>query len=106
MAVAMLPTATRRPTWAELTAAEPRLAGLLAEARAIRATSPRFCANAVWYGYRNPRAGLKDRMCRLVGWDRRSGPAILRTNRAYDTAYKRIYEALPDCRDCGCMRLG
>lgn len=30
-------------------------------------------------------------------------PKQLRTSRAYDVAYKVIYRALPDCRNCVCM---
>jgi hypothetical protein len=98
------PTAARtRPTWASLVAAEPRLGHLLREIRAVRATGDRFCANRVWYGYANPRRGFKARMCALVGWDREHGPSELRTHRAYDVAYQTLYDALPDCRRCGCL---
>lgn len=33
-------------------------------------------------------------------------PAELGTSRAYDVAYKVIYCALPDCRECGCAQRG
>ena len=97
------PRTTAPVTWDSLVKAEPRLADLLREIRAVRRVGERFCANARWYGYGNPRAGFKARMCALVGWGRRSGPALLTTQRAYDVAYDTLYRALPDCRRCGCF---
>src|SRR5688500_1649580 len=95
--------ATASATWAALTAAEPRLVGLLREIRGVRRTAPSFCANRVWYGYGNPHAGYKARMSALVGWGRRGGPPVLTTQRAYDVAYDTLYRALPNCRRCGCF---
>jgi hypothetical protein len=92
-----------RPTWTDLTLAEPRLAALLAEIKRVRATGPRFCANSRWYGYADPAHGFKARMCCLVGWERREGPALLRTRQAYDVAYETLYAGLPDCRGCLCL---
>jgi hypothetical protein len=96
-------TTTTEVTWANLVAAEPRLAALLAEARSIRddRRHPTFCANAVWYGYRGYGHGLKARLEQLVGWDRK-GHQLLGTEAAYDLAYDTIYSALPNCRQCGC----
>ena len=90
---------TTRPdlTWEALVAAEPELAVLLAEVRAVRDTGHRatFCANAVWYGAFKPRLG------RLVGWEW-GDDAVLGSAAAYDLAYALLYGALPDCRNCGC----
>ena len=90
-----------RLTFERLTELEPRLKDLLAEARAFhKDPNPNFCANAVWYGYAGP--GLKERLCRLVGFTAEGGGA-LRTSAAYDLAYQTIYQALPDCRGrCAC----
>jgi hypothetical protein len=88
------------PTWEDLVTLEPALAALLDEARAYRAdTGPDFCANAVFYAG----GGLKERLCRLVGWDRMPHP-VLGTPAAYDVAYDTVYDALPDCRGrCCCL---
>jgi hypothetical protein len=87
-----------RVTWQQLVRREPRLGELLRQARAVRAKGKHFCANAVWY------AQFKPRLCRLVGWARRDEP-ILGTMEAYDVAHETVYEALPGCRDCLCLRL-
>jgi hypothetical protein len=94
---------TKWPTFEELVALEPGLSKLLAEARAERAeqrANPYYCANDVWY------RRFKPRLLRLVGWER-SGDhehSELSCPAAYDVAYDRIYEALPECRNCGCLR--
>ncbi len=45
-------------------------------------------------------------MVELVGMCARSDDPDLRTSRAYDTAYRHLYELLPDCRACLCARPG
>ena len=97
------PRRTARVTWGAVVALEPRLGALLREIRAVRRVGERFCANARWYGYGGIEHGFKDRMSRLVGWERRCGPPLLTTQRAYDVAYDTLYRALPDCRRCGCF---
>jgi hypothetical protein len=89
-------------TWNDLVAAEPRLAVLLADARAVRddRRRPSFCANAVWFGWHGD-GGFKSQLRYLVGWGCRPDP-ILGTQAAYDLAYRTIYNALPDCRNCLC----
>lgn len=91
-------TLDHKLTWRELVRREPRLAELLREAKAVDDSDPHFCANLVWYG----RGGLKERLCRLVGWEAEKDDPVLRTPEAYDLAYEKIYNALPDCRDCDC----
>ena len=99
------PEPATRPAWAELCALEPRLLDLARKALTTDGGKPNFCANAVWYGY-NGRRGLKPYLSLLVGWGAAPyAPAILRTSAAYDVAYQTIYEALPDCRRCGCFRI-
>lgn len=86
-------------TWSKIIAIEPRLADLFDEIKAIRddKTRPRFCANARWYG-RNWYDSLKERMCRLVGFE--AAKSALRSADAYDLVYDKLYNALPDCRGC------
>lgn len=95
-------------TWDSLVAMEPRLQTLLDEAKSVRPDGATFCANAIWYGY-GGHQGFKPRLSKLVGWERcppcSTTVAPLASEKAYDIAYETIYEALPDCRDCGCMRM-
>lgn len=93
--------------WLELTRLEPRLQELLEEARAIKddGTTPSFCANRIWYGTRaREDRGFKGRLELLVGWNASKGsPDVLTSHTAYDAAYRIIYSALPDCRNCLCV---
>ncbi len=90
------------PLWEELVDAQPLLADLLAEAKAIRGEPGKsFCANSVWYGACGW-PGLKARMERLVGWDVDHDP-LLGAESSYDTVYETIYDARPDCVNCGCL---
>jgi hypothetical protein len=79
--------------------AEPRLAALLTEAKAIRdnGTTGSFCANFKFF----KQGGLKDRLQVLVGYS--AANPRLRTSRAYDLAYSAIYAVLPPCRNCACL---
>lgn len=98
---------TMAPTWRALVAAEPRLAELLREIQTIRddKTKPGFCANARWFGYRSHDPGFREQMKWLVGFNAFSAPDELRTSAAHDVVYKKLYAALPDCRNCsGCTR--
>ena len=95
---------TTRTTFDELCEIEPRLRALYERAKAIKDDKrhPYFCANDVWYGRRGWE-GLKPELCNLVGhWSQNHHPK-LRSRTAYDIAYHTIYDALPDCRNCGCI---
>jgi hypothetical protein len=89
-------------TWTQIVKLEPRLAALYRQAKAVKDDKSKrsFCANTVWYGSYG-RAGFKDRMVRLVGFE--TANPRLQTMRAYDIAYGKLYSALPDCRNCMCM---
>jgi hypothetical protein len=76
-------------TWDALVAAEPQLAELHRRASEVSA-GPDFCANRVWYDV------LKPELVRLVGWE--AERPELRDPAAYDLAYTKLYEQLPDCR--------
>jgi hypothetical protein len=92
-------------SWALLVELEPSLLTLYHEAKAVKDDEKRpwFCANAVWYG-RYGNEGFKQRLVELVGYSvtRRGGDPRLASSRAYDIAYHKIYQALPDCRSCVC----
>lgn len=90
---------TRPLTWEDLVAREPHLADLLERVSGIRDTgeTPSFCANHLWLEVFRPE--LFD----LVGWLASRKDGVLRSSAAYDVAYKRIYNALPACRDCSCF---
>jgi hypothetical protein len=88
-------------TFEELVKIEPRLEELFDEAKKVSSEgNPNFCANAVWYGT-YAEAGLKDRLVKLVGWEAEKNDKTLRSGKAYDLAYKTIYDALPYCRHAG-----
>lgn len=89
--------------WKMLCQLEPRLLKLADDARTVKAgDDPYFCANDVWFA----RFGLKDQLVRLVGWRSTSPHTFVRSSRAYDVAYGKLYGMLPNCRWCGCPRLG
>jgi hypothetical protein len=89
-------------TFDELCEREPALRRLYDAARAERRKrrGKHYCANAVWY------VRLKPRLLWLVGWQRPDRDPVLGSADAYDVAYDTIYDALPDCKDCGCLRVG
>lgn len=81
-----------------LAISEPKLKGLLYRAKAYPRRGQ--CANALWYGS----DGLRAAMSKLIGNLRTAeGPAELRSSAAYDVAYRKLWDALPNCkRNCGC----
>lgn len=85
-------------------ALDGRLAPLFVEAATTKAEPGEpFCANAVFFGYGQPRTrSIKWRLSKLVGWYADAVHPDLRSPKAYDACYERIYEALPDCRWCSC----
>jgi len=83
-------------TWQEMVRLEPRLKDLYDEARTIKDEGGRyFCANEVWF------TEFKPVLRHLVGWW--SKKPDLRSSQAYDSAYQKIYQTLPGCRNCGCL---
>jgi hypothetical protein len=85
---------------------EPRLIDVFVRAASVvdDGTAPYFCANETFFAYRDPRSSIKRAIMNLVGWHAPWGTrSDLMTEQAYDTVYERIYEALPNCRDCGCL---
>ena len=86
-------------TWRELVKREPELRTLLKKAKAVDDSDPHFCANAVWYQH------FKPVLCDLVGWDARVRDGVVNSSEAYDIAYHKIYQALPDCKACACLDL-
>jgi hypothetical protein len=91
------PAKKQAKTWPEICQLEPRLQALLEEIKQVKddPTTPYFCANAHWYG----QSGFKSRIFYLVGhW---AENCHLRSSTAYDVAYHKLYDALPNCRNCG-----
>jgi hypothetical protein len=74
---------------------EPRLRELLEQAQAIKDDGNYFCVGETWS------RTLKPRLRRLVGWD--VAHPELGTHYAYDVVGEMVLDALPDCRECGCM---
>ena len=99
------PPGTPRLTFDQLAALEPGLARLEYEIKAWARTplGDNWCANARWYGYGRFRGfGYRARMVELVGWGSHHPDPRLHTSEAYETAYRRLYELLPNCRQCAC----
>jgi hypothetical protein len=81
-----------RLTWGELVKREPRLRSLCCFARdLVKPEGKPFCANAVWDAVFEPQFE------QLVGWFAQVQDGVVNTQEAYDLAFERIYEALPDC---------
>jgi hypothetical protein len=91
-------------TWRDAIKIEPRLLQLYRQIRAVKddLDLTHFCANAVWYGH-NGHPGFKRHMCDLVGFQAESDDPRIRTMQAYSMVYDKLYGALPDCRNCGCL---
>lgn len=92
-------------TWKQLTEYEPELIELYEDCKSIKDKGGKyFCANEVWYGGEKD-GGFRDWLMNLVGWDAQKihKYPILGTSEAYDLAYEKCYDALPDCRNCICM---
>lgn len=93
-------THTDSLTWDDLVREEPRLARLEADIRQIpKPKDKTLCANAIWFGYPGHEPGYKNRLVRLVGWYATNGK--LTSDEAYDTAYRYLYELVPDCQHDG-----
>ena len=82
-------------SWDELVEIEPRLGELLTEIRRVDGRGPKFCANKLWYGQH----GYRRRMEKLVGWGAEKKSVSGSVD--YDTAYKKLYRSLPDCKHEG-----
>src|SRR6266446_9501706 len=86
-------------TWEQLAAIQPRLLDFLREAQTIQDdhTQPSFCGNLAW-----SRSRIRGDLKHLVGLRLSEGAdPRLRTQRSYDVAYHKLYDALPPCRNCG-----
>ncbi len=93
-------------TWAQMVRLQPGLDRLLKEIEAVKddKTRPGFCANAWWYGFGSrAELGFKSRFIYLVGFHCRNADPRMRTMAAYDKALHRLYQALPNCRNCNCI---
>lgn len=83
---------------------EPRLRDLELRAKASPLLdNPRFCANEFWMNHK--RDGIGQQLKLLVGWDSENRLPELRTTEAYDVAVYHLYELLPACRNCDCLRM-
>ena len=81
--------------WADYLAAE----NVLFEELEDKIVDPsRTLANPDWSRYAP--GGLKAELLALVGWDVED--VILSTPAAYDLCYRKVYAALPACRNCIC----
>ena len=86
---------TPPPEFQRLVDEAPELGRLYTEAASLAdpGDTRYFCANRVWYGR------FRSQVVEQVGF--RAWNPKLRTTSAYDLGYQTIYNALPDCRNCG-----
>ena len=94
------PPPMKNPTWTKMCHVEQDLLGLYIDAmnrtRDEESKNKRcVCANHIWYQDFKPRLRL------LVGWEARN--PLLWSSECYDVAYQKIYDAMPECRECGCI---
>lgn len=88
-------------SWDDMVNEEPELLDLYTKASILvdsgNTVVPfgHFCGNEAFYKY------FRDPLSRLAGPGARN-PA-LRSPEAARIAYKKIYDAIPDCRGCGCQ---
>ena len=94
-------------TFEDLVSLEPRLGDLLGRATAVEddLENSWFCANSVFVGMREQPSFARE-LRGLVGFYAAADPrSVLRSREAYDVAYKTVYYALPECRDCACWEM-
>lgn len=80
--------------WRVSCSLEPRLQELWEEAEQYQELDEDgpFCANRIWYGQ------MRRQMIRLVGHG--ASHPYLKSSKAYQVAYDKIYNTLPNCRGC------
>jgi hypothetical protein len=84
-------------TWEEMVKIEPRLGKLLKEIEKADTTAE--CRSTLWH------LNFKPKMAKLVGIGAPdSAPERLRTSKAYDLAYRRLYHEAPLCQCWGCAK--
>jgi hypothetical protein len=97
--------AEKNALWKEMLKEEPALQLLMKELRAVKDDKKEasFCANRLWLmGWDNdPLSSPKRKIEELVGWHAQN--PVLRTEAAYRLAYEKLYDVLPNCRNCWCI---
>lgn len=86
--------------WEELVAHEPLLNKLLIVARGIKDEGIYFCRDQFWRSLPN-KPGFRKFLRRY--WGSRHTGSFLQTQEAWDVARDTILQALPPCRNCGCL---
>jgi len=86
-------------TFGKLARLQPDLLQILNDALKIDSSDdPHFCAETIFYRQFKPR--LKE----FVGFNASTKNELLLSSRAYEIVLQTIHDALPDCRDCGCLK--
>ena len=91
---------TTLPTtdWNDLVVFEPQLKWLLLEVQDVYDPGGKsFCSEHLWH------SRYKSRVGGLVGFNAKSSNPAMRSREAYELACDVIREALPPCRNCGCL---
>lgn len=95
---------TSATAWDELVAHEPELNDLLIEARSMKGDERYFCNHEAYALGFGKHQSFKKRIHRLVGYGAtKHRNSFLATSQAYDEVAETLLNAMPPCRNCGCM---
>lgn len=84
--------------WDTLIAEQPQLSLLLGIAESYSKRSRNFCANRIFQRL------LKPFIYKMVGWGApKESSELMRSSEAYMIASNKIFSALPNCKNCGCL---
>jgi hypothetical protein len=85
--------------WEQIIAIEPQIKFILEEAQNIKddPDEESFCANDHFHG----QGGLKEQLSGYVGYWAKN--PRLKSSDYYDVVYRKVHQALPNCRNCICL---
>jgi septation ring formation regulator EzrA len=90
-----------RLSFEDLVKIEPRLDDLLTQIKNEKPpTKWQECEIYRWYGIGGDRSGYKQKMVKLVGWFAEKHDTIIKSQQAYDVAYRTLNNTLPSCDVC------
>lgn len=96
-------TGTCDITLGDILTLQPSLNDLLVEAKNIKDDGAFFCNHDCYALGCDNHDSFKLRMHQLVGWGSRHPDPRLHTSRAWELFLDALVDALPPCRNCGCV---